>query len=122
MAALVGELNPVGEDAALLSFTRMGLAGQTDRSQNLQRLGYRLRGDKIEMLSWSSLDQAPRERPVLDEVLTGVAKLEADYLDSAGHWQNHWPVSGQLTNPPAAVRFTLVLNTGETIIWQFIVQ
>lgn len=122
MPNFVGELNPVGEDAALLSFTRMGWAGQSDRSQNLQRVSYRLREQRIELLSWSSLDQAPRERPVVDTLLEGVSSLQVDYLDAAARWQNHWPIAGQFALPPVAVKWTLVLNSGEKIVWQWVVR
>jgi general secretion pathway protein J len=122
MPAFFGNFNPIGEEEALFTFTRMGLAGQTDRAQNLQRLGYRLRGDKIQMLSWASLDQAPRESPLVDEVLSGVASLQAAYLDSTGVWQDHWPTQGQYIPPPRAVKLTLVLTTGESILWQLLIQ
>ncbi len=105
-----------------MSFTRLGWAGQTDRSQNLQRVGYRLRAQRIELLSWSSLDQAPRERPVVDALLEGVTSLQAEYLDAAGRWQNHWPITGQFAAPPLAVKWSLVLDSGEKISWQWVVR
>ncbi|MDD4962642.1 MAG: type II secretion system minor pseudopilin GspJ [Gallionella sp.] len=122
VAALVGEPNPVGDDDALLSFTRMGLAGQTGRLQGLQRFGYRLRGNKVEMLSWTSLDQAPRVRPMVDEVLSGAASLKANYLDMTGTWHDRWPMTNQQPVPPVAVKLNLVLLTGEHIEWLFVVQ
>lgn len=122
VAAVVGEPNPIGEDDALFAFTRMGLAGQTGRLQGLQRFGYRLRGDKIQMLSWASLDQAPRTHPMVDEVLSGVESLKAVYLGSSGAWHDHWPITNQQPIPPAAIKLNLVLTTGERIEWLFVVQ
>lgn len=122
VAAVVGEPNPIGEDDALFAFTRMGLAGQTGRMQGLQRFGYRLRGDKIQMLSWASLDQAPRTHPMVDDVLSGVESLKALYLGSAGGWHDHWPITNQPPIPPAAIKLNVVLTTGERIEWLFVVQ
>ena len=120
--ALLGDPHPIGENAALLALTRMGLAGQTGKLQGLQRFAYRLRGDKIEMLSWSSLDQAPRMHPNVDELLSGVSSLQANYLDAHGVWQDHLPLTNQPAIPPVAVKFILALTTGERIDWQFVVQ
>lgn len=122
VAAFVGEPNLIGEDDALFAFTRMGLAGQTGTMQGLQRFGYRLRGDKIEMLSWASLDQAPRTHPIVDEILSGVASLKANYLGTTGAWHDHWPITNQQPIPPVAIKLNLVLITGERIEWLFVVQ
>lgn len=113
MPALVGDPQPVGEDGALIAFTRMGLAGQRGALQDLQRFGYRLRGEAVEQLVWPVLDQAPRTRPAADELLTGVRALEARYLGRGGTWQDRWPLPGQPAELPAAVEVTLVLATGE---------
>ncbi len=122
IACFTGDANPIGEDAPLFAFTRLGLPGQTDKSQNLQRVGYRLRGTTLEMLSWTHLDQGMYERPVVDELLTGLASLNVQYLDAGNAWQNNWPMRYQSSLPPRAVKLTLVLTTGEKIIWQLFVQ
>lgn len=117
--AVSGDPNPVGEDNALISVTRSGLAGQQGSLQGLQRFGYRLRGDKVEMLSWPVLDQAPRSRPVADELMGGVASMDAKYLDAGGLWQDRWPMPGHIADLPVAVKVSLVLASGEQIMWQF---
>lgn len=110
---LAGDPVPVGEDAALVEVTRLGFPGQEGALQGLQRCGYRLRGQTLELVSWPVADRAPRTRPAADELLGGVQALEARYLARNGAWQDRWPLPGQ--SLPAAVEIALVLDSGERV-------
>ncbi len=113
---LAGNAVAAGEDDAQLAFTRGGYSGQEGKLSAPQRVGYRLRHGKVEMLSWAILDQAPRSRPEAYQALGGVAKFELRYLDAAGNWQLQWPLPGQLANqPPNALEVSLTLGSGETV-------
>lgn len=116
LPALAGNAVAVGEDDAQLAFTRGGYSGQEDKLSAPQRVGYRLRQDKIEVLAWAILDQAPRSRPEVYRVLGEVTRFELRYLDPAGNWQLQWPRPGQPANqPPNAVEASLTLRSGETV-------
>ena len=111
--ALLGEPVAVGEDDAQLAFTRMGLEGQSGVLNDVQRLGYRLRNGKVEMLIWSVLDQAPRTRPEVESVLSGVKTMELRYLGADGAWWPLWPKPGAPGELPRALEVTLELMSGE---------
>lgn len=111
--ALIGEPVAVGEDDAQLAFTRMGLEGQSGVLGDVQRLGYRLRGGNVEMLVWPVLDQAPRTRPEVEAVLSGVKAMELRYLGAEGMWWPRWPKPGAPGELPRALEVTLELTSGE---------
>jgi len=111
--ALLGEPVAVGEDDAQFAFTRMGLEGQSGVLNDVQRLGYRLRDGKVEMLVWPVLDQAPRTRPEVESVLSGVKAMEIRYLGAEGTWWPRWPKPGAPGELPRALEVTLELMSGE---------
>ena len=111
--ALIGEPVPVGEDDAQLAFTRMGLEGQSGVLGDVQRLGYRLKNGKVEMLVWPVLDQAPRTRPEAETLLSGVKGMEIRYLGAEGTWWTRWPKPGVPGELPRALEITLELPSGE---------
>ncbi len=122
LPALAGSTAIHGENDAQLAFTRAGHAGHNGKLSAPQRVGYRLRGETLELLSWPVLDQAPRSRPDISTGLAGVTQFVLRYLDQAGNWQTQWPLPGQAEqNPglPAAVEARLTLRSGETLIRVF---
>jgi general secretion pathway protein J len=119
LPALTGSATILGEDDTQLAFTRNGHAGQEGQLSAPQRVGYRLRGEALEMLAWSALDQAPRSRPEISLGLEGVTQFVLRYLDQTGNWQTQWPPPGQNTGLPAAVEATVTLRSGESIMRMF---
>lgn len=118
LAALTGSTMLHGEDDAQLAFTRNGYAGQSGKLSAPQRVGYRLRGETLELLTWSALDQAPRSHPEISTGLAGVTQFALRYLDQTGNWQTQWPLPGQTeqnSGLPAAVEARLTLHSGETL-------
>lgn len=113
--AFLGKADVTGEDDAQLIFTRMGLPGQQGNLGDLQRFGYRLREQNIELLVWPVLDQAPRTRPAVSQALSHVASFALRYLDQQGVWQVKWPVPGQNDALPRAVEVRIGLQTGEQV-------
>lgn len=118
LTALTGNAAMLGADDAQLAFTRSGYAGQGGKLSAPQRVGYRLREETLELLTWSALDQAPRSRPDISTALAGVTQFALRYLDQSGNWHTQWPLPGQAAqNPglPAAVEARLTLRSGETL-------
>lgn len=112
---LAGNALSVGEDDAQLAFTRSGYAGQAGSLSAAQRVGYRLHGETLELLTWTALDQAPRSRPEINPALQDVTRFELRYLDRNGNWQTQWPLPDQDPGLPTAVEASITLRTGETV-------
>jgi general secretion pathway protein J len=96
----------------LLAFTRMGYAGHEGAAADQQRVGYRLREDRLELLAWPVLDQAPHTQPLSVPLLAGVRELSFAYLHQ-GKWLSTWPVAESTAQHPAAVQVTLQLASGD---------
>jgi len=102
---------------AALELTRKSAPGQAE-----VRLGYRLRGQQLELLIWPVLDRAPATRPEIYPLLSDVRQLRFQYLDTQGLWQEQWPGSLQPGRPgvpavdamtlPQALKMTLTLGDG----------
>lgn len=115
LPSLAGIESTVGEDDAQLSFTRSGYAGQAGMLSAPQRVGYRLHGNTLELLSWAALDQAPRSHPVINPALQDVTRFTLRYLDRNGSWQMQWPLPGRNSGLPAAVEASITLRSGENV-------
>lgn len=115
LAALAGNALAAGEDDAQLAFTRSGYAGQAGSLSAAQRVGYRLRDDTLELLTWTALDQAPRSRPEINPALNDVKQFALRYLDRNGNWQTQWPLPGQNPELPTALEASITLRSGETV-------
>jgi general secretion pathway protein J len=96
----------------LVEFTRMGYAGHEGAATDQQRVGYRLRDDRVEQLAWPVLDQAPHTEPHAIVLLEGVRELSLAYLYE-GKWHPRWPLPQSVAQHPAAVRVALLLASGE---------
>jgi len=79
-----------------------------------QRIAWRLNGNTIERLTWSSVDASPREEPTVVPILASVSGLEFRFLDTNGEWRRNW--NGSPTPVPAAIEVTLKLASGESIV------
>jgi len=115
--------DPGGDADFSLSWTRLGLPGQSGVLASVQRVAYRLRGHKVEQLVWTAPDQAPRSVPAVNPVLDHVATLDLRYLDlgTAGYsWQDRWASPAQ-KNLPRAVEMSLVMDSGERFVRTFAV-
>jgi general secretion pathway protein J len=107
-----------GVNDATLVFTRAGFAASSGESAAPQRIGYRLREGKLELLIWPSLDAAPRTAPQAHVALRDIRDARWRALDRAGNWQNVWrttPVGDAAKTGayPLALEFTLTLASGE---------
>lgn len=90
-----------------LEFTRKSATGRDE-----VRLGYRLRGDRVELLVWPVLDRAPGSSPQIYALLEGVASLRFRHMDANGLWQETWPMAGGNDVLPRAVDVEIVFSDG----------
>ncbi|MDA8384174.1 MAG: type II secretion system minor pseudopilin GspJ [Betaproteobacteria bacterium] len=99
-------------------FTRMGFPDRHDPMAAPQRVGYRLRGGRVEWLLWPALDAAPSTRPLVTRMLAHVTRLDFAYLDREGRWAGAWPArAGE--DLPRAVKVTVVLAGGGRLVRVF---
>jgi general secretion pathway protein J len=98
-----------------LALTRSGSPIQQNALAAPQRIAYRLRGERVERLTWAGVDAAPREEPLAVTVLSPARSLSFRFMDSrTGDWRPTWPGSTDLL--PAAVEVTVELASGERIV------
>lgn len=121
MPAWQGRLELAGDGRTLsyLEFSRFATAEGMDVAR---RVAYRLNPEReIELWLWPGLDIAPGVQPVRYTLLTGVTRLELQYLDATRAWVATWPSASAdssasgVSSIPEAVRLKIVLVTGEEI-------
>ena len=101
-----------------LALTRAGNALLENSLSAPQRIGWRLRDNTVERLSWSGVDASPREEPVAVTVLANVSALTFRFLDAKSlEWRPSWGLPGTADDTlPAAVEATVTLASGERIV------
>ena len=110
-ATLLGELGASDGNAAL-EFSRNGWRNPLGGARaQVQRVRWRLAGEKLERLYWTVLDQAVDSQPRVQKVLDGVQSLELRFLDDKGQWQEQWPpTQGDLSADKAKKRMPLAVE------------
>lgn len=72
-----------------------------------QRIGYRLRGGRLELLLWPAVDDNG-QAPTVHVLLDGVADFRLAYLGAMPAWVATWPPSGSWELPRAvSIRMTM---------------
>jgi general secretion pathway protein J len=112
-------------DEVPIRFTRAGFASAMGEAAAPQRVGYRLREGKIELMLWDGIDMAPRANPRAYTALRGVRELRLRVLatsnsavaDAPLQWQTEWNPSRveDLARLPRAVEVSLTLDSGQSI-------
>jgi general secretion pathway protein J len=92
----------------------------------LERVQYRLDGDKLLRESFRVLDQAQDSRPVSVTLLDGVEALRLRYLNANREWTDQWPPpdstgaqAGPQAPPPLAVEFTIETRRSGELVYLF---
>jgi general secretion pathway protein J len=99
-----------------LAFTRNGGFDADGTPLPPQRIGYRLRQDKLELLRWTALDSAPYNEPTVDVLLDNISEFNLRYLTSGMTWEKQWPpVVASASMLPKGVEVELVLKSGEKL-------
>ena len=99
-----------------LAFTRNGGFDADGTPLTPQRIGYRLRDSKLELLRWTALDSAPYNVPTVDVLVDNVSEFNLRYLTSRMTWEKQWPpVVANVSMLPRGVEVELVLKSGEKL-------
>ena len=79
-------------------FTRAGLTNPFDmnRQSDMQRVGYKLQGDKLVRLTWDVLDQAPHSQPESQTILSNVQSLQWQFIGDNGTTSLNWPPASKI--------------------------
>jgi general secretion pathway protein J len=105
-----------------LAFTRNGGFEADGTPLPPQRIGYRLRLNKLELLRWTALDSAPYNVPTVDVVLDNVSEFNVRHLTSRMTWEKQWPPVVADASLPKGVEVELVLKSGEKLTRFFSLQ
>ena len=90
----------------MVDLTRAGWSNTAGQQRStLQRVSYTLVGDVLKRSYQVNLDTVQGNKPVVQDLLTGVKGVQFRYLDSNQAWQNQWPESTTIQN-------------GSTVDWQ----
>lgn len=99
---------------AELRFSRAASEFGYDAGGAGQRIGYRLREHRVEVLYWPTFDRRADIAPTAYVVVEGVARFGIDYLDARGNWTDRWPALGE-SPLPRALRVQLALDDGALV-------
>jgi general secretion pathway protein J len=90
----------------MVDLTRAGWSNTAGQQRStLQRVSYALVGDVLKRSYQINLDTLQGNKPIVQDLLTGVKGVQLRYLDSNQAWQNQWPESTTIQN-------------GSTVDWQ----
>jgi len=105
------------EDAAgntLLIFSRAGADAFDEPGAGGQRVAYRWRDGRVEVLYWPHLDNATGSDPTAYALADGIARFQVLQLTADNRWTDRWPFLGA-AGVPHGVRVQIVLADGSTI-------
>ena len=121
--ALLLRRYPAGTNEATLTLTRSGFADSSDVLAAPQRIGYRLRDGKLELLIWPGLDQAPRATPQVFMALGHVREASWRALHPTQSWLPGWEkLDTDRGVFPLALELSVTLDSGEKITRTFSIR
>jgi type II secretion system protein J len=89
--------------ASLVDLTRTGWSNTAGQQRStLQRVSYALVGDVLKRSYQVNLDTVQGNKPIVQDLLTGVKGVQLRYLDSNQSWQNQWPENTTIQNGSTA--------------------
>lgn len=103
-----------GGNTALV-FSRAGPDAVDEPGSGGQRVGYRLRDGRIEVLYWPRLDNLATTDAAAYALIGGIAHFRIQALAADGRWTDRWPLSGAANAIPRGVRVEIGLADGSTI-------
>jgi len=84
---------------SMVDLTRAGWSNTAGQQRStLQRVSYALVGDVLKRSYQTNLDTVQGNKPVVQDLLTGVKGVRLRYLDGNQAWQNQWPETSNIQN------------------------
>jgi general secretion pathway protein J len=91
--------------APIVDLTRSGWSNTAGQQRGtLQRVSYGLVDDVLKRSYQVNLDTVQGNKPVVQDLFTGVKAIQLRYLDMNQNWQSQWPPPGTLQNDGLSVR------------------
>ena len=88
---------------SMVDLTRAGWSNTAGQQRStLQRVSYALVGDVLKRSYQINLDTVQGNKPIVQDLLTGVKGVQLRYLDSNQAWQSQWPESTTIQNGSTA--------------------
>lgn len=82
---------------SMVDLTRAGWSNTAGQQRStLQRVSYALVGEVLKRSYQTNLDTMQGNKPVVQDLLTGVKGVQLRYLDGNQAWQNQWPEGSTL--------------------------
>lgn len=107
-----GPIDAAGNTA--LVFTRAGPDAIDEPDSGGQRIGYRLRDGRIELLYWPRLDNVATRDPATYALVDGITRFRVLQLGADARWTERWPPAGA-DGVPRGVRVDIELADGSVI-------
>jgi general secretion pathway protein J len=111
-AWLAGPADAAGNTT--LAFTRAGPDAIDEPGSGGQRVGYRLRDGRIELLYWPRLDNVATRDPAAYVLVDGITRFQVLQVGADGRFADRWPPSGA-SGVPRGVRIDIGLADGSVI-------
>jgi general secretion pathway protein J len=91
--------------ASIVDLTRSGWSNTAGQQRGtLQRVSYGLVDDVLKRSYQVNLDTVQGNKPVVQDLFTGVKAIQLRYLDGNQNWQSQWPPPGTLQNDGLSMR------------------
>jgi general secretion pathway protein J len=105
---------------SMVDLTRAGWSNTAGQQRStLQRVSYGLVGEVLKRSYQINLDTVQGNKPVVQDLLTGVKGVQLRYLDSNQTWQSQWPETTTIQNGPNATADLQTRPVAVEIIVQF---
>jgi general secretion pathway protein J len=105
---------------SMVDLTRAGWSNTAGQQRGtLQRVSYALVGDVLKRSYQTNLDTVQGNKPVVQDLLTGVKGVQLRYLDGNQAWQNQWPETSTLQGGVSAASDLQSRPVAVEIIVQF---
>jgi general secretion pathway protein J len=105
---------------SMVDLTRAGWSNTAGQQRStLQRVSYALVGEVLKRSYQINLDTVQGNKPVVQDLLTGVKGVQLRYLDSNQAWQNQWPETTTIQGGPNATADLQSRPVAVEIIVQF---
>ncbi|MEP6548105.1 MAG: type II secretion system minor pseudopilin GspJ [Gammaproteobacteria bacterium] len=91
--------------APIIDLTRGGWSNTAGQQRStLQRVSYALVGDVLKRSYQLNLDVVQGNKPVVQDLLSGIKAIQLRYLDGSNVWQSQWPSQTTATTEALATR------------------
>jgi type II secretion system protein J len=105
---------------SMVDLTRAGWSNTAGQQRStLQRVSYALVGEVLKRSYQTNLDTVQGNKPVVQDLLTGVKGVQLRYLDGNQAWQNQWPEANTIQGGVSAASDLQSRPVAVEIIVQF---